>query len=463
MAQTYDLTTGNVSKIILKFFFPLFMTNLLQQFYNIADTIFVGKGISDNALAAVGNMSSLTFLIIGFSMGLSNGFSVSTAISFGAKDYNKLRRSFAASIRLSAIIAVILTGLSVIFLRPVLVLMQTHNDIMSDSLTYGYIIFGGLITTIAYNLCACTLRALGDSKTPFKAIIASTIVNLILNYVFIFPLDMGVAGAAIATVASQVVSTYICFRKLRTIEFLNLTGDDFRNDASLNLALFRDGIPMALMNSITAVGCMVVQYFVNGLGVAHTTAYSACSKFVNLFMQPGCTAGFAMSSFTSQNYGAGNYKRIREGLHVCVKIAFISYVLLGAVMLFAPTFLAKIILSTDEPTKLASEFLPICGVTLIFVDLIFIFRSGCQAMGRPLVPMISGVVEMIMRIMTIYLLVDKLGFKATALAESTAWFSAFALNAICFKVLLSRAISGRGGRQNSGFTLHRRKPVHSNG
>lgn len=440
MAQTYDLTKGNVTKVIIKFFFPLFFTNLLQQLYNIADTIIVGKGISDDALAAVGNMSSLTFLIIGFSMGLANGFSVSTAISFGAKKYDKLRRALASSIKLCIFITVILTGLSIFFLKDILILMKTDEKILKDSLIYGYIIFGGLFTTIAYNMCAFTLRSLGDSKTPLIAIVVSSIVNISLNCITIFLFGMGVDGAAIATILSQVVSTLICYNKLRKIDILKLTKEDFRTDFSLYIELFRNGLPMALMNSITAIGCMVVQYFVNDLGVAYTTAYAACSKYINLFMQPGCTAGFAMSSFTSQNYGAGQYRRIKEGLFVCLKIALIAYVTLGSVMILFPETLAKIMLSTSEPIKLAKQFLPICGSMIIFVDCLFVFRSGCQAMGRPFIPMISGIVEMIMRIATIVFLVDHVAFRATALAECSAWFSAFALNSVCFVVILRRAI-----------------------
>ncbi len=440
MAQTYDLTRGKVAPIILKFFFPMFFTNMLQQIYTIADTAIVGKGLGDDALAAVGNMSSLTFLIIGFSMGLANGFSVLIAQSYGAKDYASMRRATASSVKLSVIISIILTALSVIFLRPVLVMLQTDSSIMKDSLTYGYIIFGGLIATIAYNLCACVLRALGDSKTPFIAIVITTILNIVLNCVTIFGFGMGVEGAAAATIISQLLSAYICFRKLRKIEILRLSREDFRTDLKMYINLFKNGLPMALMNSITAVGCMVVQYFVNGLGVAYTSAYSACSKYINLFMQPACTAGFTMSSFTSQNYGAGKYMRIKEGLHVCLNIALISYVALGSVMFFFPEFLARLMLNGDKPVELAAQFLPICGVMLFAVDFLFIFRSGCQGMGRPIVPMISGIVEMVMRIGVIVLFVSQVGYRATAYAEALAWLSALVLNFVAFQIYMHRTL-----------------------
>lgn len=438
MAQTYDLTRGRVTPLILRFFFPMFFTNMLQQIYTVADTAIVGKGLGDNALAAVGNMSSLTFLIIGFSMGLANGFSVSIAQNFGAKKYDQLRKSIASSIVLSGIIALLLTFFSTFFLLPILNLIRTDEAIISDSLKYGYIIFGGLTATIAYNLCACILRALGDSKTPFIAIIISTVLNIILNCVFIFGMGTGVEGAAAATIFSQLLSAGICYVRLRKIEVIRLSFSDFKAGFAMYGDLIRNGLPMALMNSITAIGCMVVQYFVNGLGVAYTSAYSACSRYINLFMQPACTAGFTMSSFTSQNFGAEKYSRIKEGLRVCLSIAAIAYVLLGSVMLLFPEQLARLMLNGDEPVHLAMQFLPICGAMLFCVDFLFIFRSAVQGMGRPLIPMVSGIIEMLMRISVIVACISDIGFKATAYAEVVAWAGALLLNFFAYQVLINR-------------------------
>lgn len=440
MTRTYDLTQGKVSKLILTFFFPMLLTNLLQQFYTIADTAIVGKGLGDNALAAVGNMSSLTFLIIGFSIGLTNGFSVTIAQNFGAKDYNKLRKAIASSIKLAVVITVILTAISILFLKKTLILLDTSDVIIKDSLLYGYIIFGGLFSTISYNLCASVLRALGDSKTPLTAIIASSIINVVLNSVTIFVMKTGVEGPAAATIIAQIASTYICFRKLRQISIIHLVKDDFKTDYSMYGNLLKNGIAMALMNSITAVGSMVVQYFVNGLGLAYTKAYSACLKYLNLFMDPACTAGFTMSAFASQNYGAKKYSRIKEGLKVCLGIAMISYVLLGSVMVFLPETIAGFMLNGEEPIAISAQFLPICGITLFAVDFLFVFRSGVQGMGYPFVPMCSGILEMLMRIVVIVLFVSRFGFRATAYANSAAWLAALLLNAAAFVVILRRKL-----------------------
>lgn len=441
MARTYDLTEGKVSKLILAFFFPMLITNLLQQVYTIADTAIVGKGLGDNALAAVGNMSSLTFLIMGFSMGLTNGFSVSIAQNYGAKDYSKLRRAIASSIKLAVVIAVILTAVSVIFLKDILILLDTSDVIIGDSLLYGYIIFGGLFSTIAYNLCSSVLRALGDSKTPLMAIIASSVINVVLNCMTVFALKTGVEGPAAATIIAQLVSTYICFNKLKKIDIIHLTAEDFGTDVSMYGNLLKNGVAMAFMNSITAVGSMVVQYFVNGLGLAYTSAYSACSRYLNLFMDPACTAGFTMSSFASQNYGAKKYSRIKEGLNVCLTIALISYITLGSVMVFAPKTIAGFMLNGNEAIEIAAQFLPICGIMLFAVDFLFVFRSAVQGMGYPFIPMCSGIVEMIMRIVVIVLFVSEFGFRATAYASVAAWIAALILNAAAFGVILRRKLA----------------------
>lgn len=436
MEKTQDLTQGKVLPQILRFYFPMFFTNMLQQVYNIADTAIVGKGLGDDPLAAVGNMASLCFLIVGFSVGLANGFCVPIAHNFGAKDYAQLRKSTASSIKLSLILTVILTIASIIYLDDILILLQTSPLIMKDSLTYGYIIFGGLITTIAYNLCAGILRSLGDSATPFVAIVISTLTNIALNCLFIFGFGTGVEGVAIATVIAQIVSTLICLHKLIRIPVLKLKFTDFKTDYLLYFKLLKNGVPMALMNSITAVGCMVVQYFVNGLGVAYTTAYSVCSRYVNLFIQPSCTAGYVMSSFTGQNHGAGCYDRIRKGLHVCVGIAAINFILLGSICYFLPEFLAKFMVSGNKAISLVCEFLPPCGVMMMFINLLFVYRSAVQGLGKPLFPMLSGIMEMIMRILVIYFGLDYFGFVTTAYADIAAWIGALAMNIIPYYVFM---------------------------
>ena len=448
-----DFTIGKPSKLILSFYWPLLMTSMLQQFYNFADTWIVGKGLGDNALAAVGNMGSLFFLIVGFSFGIANGFGVMVAQSYGAGDVEKLKRRIAAVIELGVVISVLLSLLSVIFLPWALRLLQTDEVIMGDSLIYGYIIFGGLATGICYNISGAVLRALGDSKTPLKAIVISSVLNVSLNCLFIFGMKMGVEGVAIATIISQIISSVFCLNRLRQIPVIKLDKSHFRNERKVYTELLANGLPMAFMNSITAVGCMVVQYFVNGYGVVFTAAYAACSKYLNLFMNPASTAGNAMSAYTSQNYGAGKFGRIKEGLRVSLSISAVSYIILGSLMVFFPRTLAGILLSGNEQIRLACLFMPRCGMMLIFVDALFVVRNCVQGMGKPMLPMASGILEMVLRIFVISFFMGKVGFKATAYAEISAWVGALVVNAYALGKYLIPLLEQEGAEETKKFSL----------
>lgn len=438
MEHTNNFMEGKVSAKLLGFFFPMLLTNILQQIYSVADTAIVGKGLGDYALGAVGNLSSLSLLIIGFSTGMANGFAVIIAQNYGAGNHSVLRKSIAISVKLSIVLTLILTAAGCLMLKPILLFMQTDKVILQDSLKYGYIIFGGLAAAIAYNLCSGILRSLGDSKTPFIAIMFSSAVNIALDCILILILHTGVEGVAIATILSQVISSFICFCKIRQMPVIQIKAEDFKNDIAMYLLLLKNGIPMACMNSVTAVGCMIVQSYVNDCGVAYTSAYSVCSKYLNLFMLPSLTAGFSISAFVSQNYGAGKVERIKKGVHVCLLIALISYVLLGLVMAFLPELLAGFMLSEEETISLAVEYLKICGAALILVNLLFVYRNSVQGMGYPLIPMLSGITEMVLRIPAIILLMPEIGFKATAYAEAAAWIGALTLNWIAYRIFIRK-------------------------
>lgn len=430
--KTTNLTEGKVSRVFLGFFFPMLFANLLQQIYAFADTVIVGKGLGDNALAAVGNMSALFLLVIGFAQGVTNGFSVIVAQNFGSGNLSELRKSIAASMKLSFVLSTVLTVLSIGILKDVLLLMQTAEEILSDSLRYGYIILGGLTVTMAYNLCSGVLRALGDSRTPFFAIIISSVLNVLLDCLFIFVINIGVSGVAVATILSQAVSAMICILRLRRIGSIRVNRGDLKTDVALSFALLKNGILMACMNSVTAVGCMIVQSYVNALGVVYTSAYSACNKYINLFMLPAVTAGFSVSTFTSQNLGAKKWENIKAGVRIGLVIGTVSYLLLGSSMVLFPKSLAKIMLNGRNAVLVASEFMRICGSMLFLLNFLFVFRSAVQGMGKPLAPMCSGVLETTLRMLIIVLFLPRVGFSATAYAEVVAWTGALAVNLLAY-------------------------------
>ncbi len=427
------LTEGNVSKKFLRFFFPMLLTNLLQQLYQVADTIIVGKGLGDNSLAAVGNFSSFSFLTIGFIMGFSGGFSVIIGQDYGSADIDKVKRSIAHAIKLTLQIGLLLSVIGLLLIKPVLIAIKTDKAIIDECFTYGVFIFGGLIVTSFYNLLSGILRALGDSKTPFIAILISSVANIILDIIFIFMLRTGVEGPAIATVISQLISALICLLKLNSQKLFPGLTLKFAYQRQLCISLLENGISMGFMNSITAIGSMVVQSYVNRYGVTYTAAYSVCIRYLNLFMLPSLTAGFAISAFVSQNFGAGKFSRIQKCTIVGVKIAFVSYLCLGALMVLLPRQLSLLMISGNDAVMLSSDFIRVCGFGLILLNLLFIYRSAIQGMGRPVVPTISGITEMLLRISVIAVFVQILGFKATAYAECIAWFGAFSICYFTYK------------------------------
>lgn len=429
---TNDFTKGSVPKVLLRFFFPLLFTNILQQIYSFTDMVIIGKGIGDNALAAVGNFATISFFIIGFATGITNGFSVNVAHSYGEKNNNSLKKVIAASISLSAAFALIFTIIGVSFLNPILKIIKTDPAIMDDCLSYGYIIFGGLFATVAFSLVSSVLRAMGDSKTPFLAVGISSVINILLDLLVIYVLDFGVAGSAYATVLSQIVSVFICCFKRNKIQELELKKEDFLNNFHLGIELLKNGVPMACMNSITSIGCIFVQGCINEYGIIYTSAYSACSKYLNLFMLPGITIGFSISAFTGQNLGAKKFDRIHSGVKTACFIAFISTLILGTVLYVFSYQLAELMLTGKAAIENTADFLRFFAFTLILLNLMFVFRSCVQGLGKPIIPMCSGIMEMLIRMPMIYIGLLLYGFRATAYAEGLAWAGALTINIIAY-------------------------------
>ena len=434
MRQT-DFTKDSIAKSLLSFFFSMLLANILQQFYSFADMVIIGKGLGDTAVAAVGNFSTFSFFITGFIMGVTNGFSVVISQAYGEKDFAAFRRAAASSIMLSVLSALYLTGIGLWCLRPVLRIMQTDQMLIGDCLSYGYVIFGGLMVTVFYNLVSSMLRAVGDSRTPLLAILVSSCVNIGLDFLFLFVLDTGVAGPAWATLLAQLVSVGICGGRLFKIGEFRLSRCDFAFDFEYQMEkeLLRNGVPMALMNSITSVGCIFVQGCINDYGVIYTSAYSVCNKYLNFFMLPGITIGFAVSAFSGQNFGAGEFERIRRGTRTAGIMAFISSLLLGAVLFFFAEPLAELMLAGQEAVGCTVVYLKFLALFLVLLNLLFVFRSCVQGMGKPAVPMCSGVAEMVIRIGVIFFGLPAVGFRAAVYAEGAAWIGALFLNWVSYR------------------------------
>lgn len=433
-----DFTKGSITKSFLMFFFPMLFANILQQIYSFTDMVMIGKGLGDASLAAVGNFATVSFFFTGFIMGITNGFSVNISQACGEKDYSKLKKIMASAIKISAVFAVLFSVTGLLLLKPILQIMQTDDELLKDCLAYGGIIFSGLPITVAYNLLSSILRGIGDSKTPLLAIGGSSVLNIVLDLLLIFLFDSGVSGPAYATVISQVVSVVICYSGLQRINELRISKHDFACNFSLGMELLKNGLPMAFMNSITSVGCIFVQSCINGYGVIYTSAYSVCNKYLNFFMLPGITIGFAISSFSGQNFGGKKFERIRSGTRIACIMAVLSALLLGIILFFFSDLLAELMLAGWEAVEHASIFLKFLALFIVLLNLLFVFRSCVQGLGQPAIPMCSGIVEMIIRIPAVYFGLPVVGFTATIYAEGMAWIGALTLNVISYMFFLKK-------------------------
>lgn len=438
MAYTKNMTEGKTFPIIFAYFIPILCSSIFQQLYSIVDTIIVSKGINDMAMAAVGASGSITFFIFGFIMGLGSGMSVLMAQAYGAGDYEYLRKTITMGFISCGAVAVVMMLLSAIAVEPVLLALNTDASIMDDALLYVLIIIWGIPLTLIYNCLGAILNALGDSRTPLIAVVISTIINIVLDILFIMGFGMGVEGAAIATLIAQCCSGIFCYMKIRKIPFVRLKKEDWKLNFKLILEQFKIGIPVAFMNSVTAIGCLLLQYFVNILGVNYTASYSACSRITQFLIQPSTAVGMTISTFAGQNLGAGKIARIRQGLRDALKITATITVISSFFLIFTPKLLASFILTDAVIIDISVDYLRICGIMMWSIALLFLVRNALQGMGFTVVPMVSGFLELAARVVMILWLADKFGYAAIAIAEVTAWFSAFLLNGVHLLIKLRK-------------------------
>lgn len=425
--MTNDMTKGNPLKIFIWFSIPLLIGNIFQQLYSMVDTIIVGRFVGVDALAAVGSTGSMFFLVNGMVIGLTSGFSVLVSQKFGAKNETEIRKSVASNITLTLISAIIITVIALIVKRPLLDLMNTPQNIFKDANTYITIIYIGISTQIAYNMAAGILRALGDSKTPLYFLIISSIINIILDLVFIVKFKLGVAGAAYATNISQGLSAMLCLiYSYRKYQVLRLKKEDFKVEKDYYKTHLKIAIPMGLQFSVTGVGIIIVQGAVNVFGSNVIASYTAASKVLQLVMQPLISFGVTIATYAGQNLGAKRFDRIKKGVKVMNKISIITSLIAGAILvLFSKYFVMLFIENPSaEIIGYTQEVLNYSAVFMIFLGFIFVYRNVLQGMGESFVPMMAGFYELAARSVVAFILPKLIGFTGICLADPIAWIAA---------------------------------------
>lgn len=421
------MTVGKPSKLILQFMIPMFLGNVFQQFYNVADSIVAGQFLGVQALAAIGSTGSLMFFVTGWMNGMSSGFAILVSQWFGAKKYDRMRHYVAMSVYLSIILSVLMTVGFLAANVPILRMMNYSPDIMPDVTAYMGIIYAGLIVTAAYNALAAFLRALGDSRSPLYFLIISAAINVVLDIVFIVYGGMGVDGCAYATVIAQAISALLCFIYIvKRYPILHLKREDFRISFRSWGRLLALGIPMALQFSITAIGTIIVQGAVNVYGEIYMAGFSAAGKLQNIIATVFSAFGATIATYVGQNRGAGKMDRVRQGVRTTQMMIIVYSVFAMAVVLLLGRYMMWIFVSPSETEVIDVAVLYFRTVFWCypFLGSIFLYRNTLQGLGYGLVPMLGGVFELIARAGIVLLVAGHTSFVGVCLSDPAAWLSA---------------------------------------
>lgn len=442
--MTKDLTQGNPMRLILGFGIPVLLGYLFQQLYSVVDTAIVGKTLGGAALAAVGSTGSVNFLVVGFCCGVCGGMAIPVAQQFGAGNERDLRRYMTNGVWLCAVVGAVLTLSTVIFCRNILTAMHTPEDIYERAYLYIVTIFAGLPAYFLYNFTAGVLRSLGDSRTPVIWLIVASVVNVVLDVVFILTFRMDVFGAAFATVLSQALAGLGCLvRMMRGYPVLKTEKADWRWDGRKIKNLCVMGFPMGFQYSITAIGCVMIQAAVNDLGTVYVTAVTAAGKVSGFLCCPFDAMGSTMATYGGQHVGAGKLERLNQGLRACILLGLgYSAISLVISLLFADP-LNMLFLDAESAAllPLARQNLLICVAFYFPLALVNIIRFLIQGMGFPPLATLAGLFEMAAR-GGLAMLVPMFGYTAACFANPAAWVLAdlFLIPAYfhCYKKLQAR-------------------------
>ncbi|CCZ50251.1 MAG: MATE family efflux transporter [Acinetobacter sp.] len=426
-----DLTKGAPLKLMLLFSIPLLIGNIFQQFYNIADIIIVGRTLGMTALASVGAVSPLFFLIMFIIVGMTNGFAVITGQRFGAKDYEGVRRSVTMSTILSTVFTITFTIICAAAMHHILFLMNVPQEIYKDAYYYIQIVVIGLIVANFYNLLASIIRALGDSMTPLYCLIIASVLNIFLALLFILEFHMGVPGSAFALVLSQAFSALLCVWYVKKhFPILHLKKKDWiidwKKEFNFALAHLKVGIPTALQFGILGLSLLIIQSVCNTFGPDVIAAFTAALRIEQMATLPMISFGVALAAYVAQNFGAGNFSRIRFGVKKASLINVILSIVMAFIMHFWGGHLVRIFVGyqNEDIVKIAHDYLFRSSLFYFFLAQIFIYRNALQGLGRAVIPMLAAVGELLMRSFAAIYLAAKIGYFGVFYAGPIAWVAA---------------------------------------
>jgi len=424
-----DLTVGKPARLLLGFALPMMLGSAFQQLYTMVDAAVVGRFIGVQALAAVGAVDWFHWLVLSLIIGCAQGFAIIPTQRFGARDERGLHKSAATAILLTGILGAVLTAVILPLVRPILRLMDTDAAIFEHSVTYVSILFSGILIVAAYNVFASLLRAIGNSRDPLVAMVIGACVNIALDLLFVPVFRWGIAGAAAATIIGQGCACLYTLVGVLKEPALKFASRDWKPEAPLVGQAFRMGLPMALQNAVIGVGGMAVQQVVNGFGYVFVAGFTATNKLWGLLELAAINYGYAMSSYTGQNLGAGRFDRIRSGVRTGVVLGLVTGLAVGGVMILIGRFVVGLFISSEDPAvvqnavSVAYEYLVVMCIPLFILYLLYVYRAALQGSGDTVTPFLSAVMELVVRIAVVHTLPAAFGSLGIFLAEPLAWLS----------------------------------------
>ena len=435
MNQTTDMTTGSPVRHLIIFTLPLWLTNIGQQLYMITDASIVGRGVGVSALASVGSCDWIYWMILWIIMGLTQGFATFISRYFGMKDYAKTNKVIAMSTLLCGAIGIFLTLCGLLLARPLLELLKTPQDIINGAAYYLLTMISGTLCVMAYNMAAAILRAFGNSRHPLYAMLIAATVNIALDILFVFGFHWGITGAAAASVLAQLVSFFYCLTQIKKITVVSLPRQVWKMDFHMLAELFKFGLPVALLYVFIAASGIVVQYAINLQGSVFVAGFTATNKIYGLMECTAISLGVAIATFCSQNYGAKNYQRFKEGVWKGFLLTEFMAVVITILVLLPGKYLLKLFIASEgsygsSALQVAELYLIVSGIFLVILFPIHTYRNGLNALGDSFWPMVSGAAECVARIVTAICLVNLFGRELLFYTEPAAWIAALIFSVI---------------------------------
>lgn len=446
MAQIRDMTQGSTTKHIIAFALPVMLGNVFQQMYSIVDTMVVGNILGVEALAAVGGAGWLDWLVLGFVLGMTQGFSILISQRFGSGDHAGMRKAVTMSAVMTVATIIVVTTLSVSLCRQMLLWMNTPAESLDLAHKYLRVIYLGVPISMSYNLFAGMLRALGDSRTPLVAMIIASIVNIVLDILFVAFLGMGVEGAALATVTGQLFSAMFCFMAVRRVPYFILNRQDWRLDGDTLKQLSRLAFPIAGQNTFVGIGGVIMQGIINGFGVILMAGVSTAVRLSGILEIGASSVGSAMHPFAGQNLGAGLYDRIREGVKKALVVSVSIALTLGIVgIIFGRPllglFIADNTANADLVLDAAYNYFRVLCIMMFSLYALHVFRSTLQGMGEAVLTVVSSFLQVFMRTAVTYALTRLIGETGICVGDTLAWISAALFLMVVYKFRINRLTS----------------------